>query len=46
MERLRAAEDMARERQAEEEFQQRTMTVLNSSHPNTDFRRKKMDWYQ
>lgn len=45
MERARAGEELIKARQAEQDYEQRTMAVLQSSNPQTDFRRKKVEYY-
>ena len=44
-EKLAAAQELLEAQRAEEEYQQKMRAVLNSSNLQTDFRRKKIEWF-
>ena len=44
-EKLAAAQDLLELQKAEVEHQQKMKTVLHQSQPQTDFRRKKIEWF-
>ena len=44
-EKLAAAQAVLEAQQAEQEYQQRTEAILRSSDAQTDFRRKKVEWF-
>lgn len=44
-EKLAAAQELLEAQKAEEEYQEKMKAVLQQSCPQTDFRRKKIEWF-